>query len=99
MDHDPLSAEAEIVRVRDHYHDLNEKVGLIAVATATSTTKLEFVAGEVREIKAMTKETHDLIKPLVEKVGTLQLIVYGTVGLALSSLAYALLSTVVKAWH
>lgn len=37
----PLSTEAEVVRVREHYHELNDKVGMIAVATAVNTTKLE----------------------------------------------------------
>ena len=93
----PLSTEAEVVRVREHYHALNEKVGMIAVATAVNTTKLESLGKDVTDIKLVTSETFSLLKPLIETVGTLRLIVFGAIALVLSGVAYAVLATVVKA--
>lgn len=93
----PLSTEAEVVRVREHYHELNDKVGMIAVATAVNTTKLESLGEAVGDIRKVTSETHALLKPMIETVGTLRLIVYGAVALVLTGVVGAILAGVVKA--
>ena len=101
---DPLSPEAEIVRVRDHLHDLNEKVGMIAVAHAN-------VAGDVKAMTAkfdsvvestdtMKRSIGDLLKsfaPLAEQVSTLRIVVYGAVGMVLVTVFGAMLAGIVRA--
>lgn len=110
----PLSAEAEIVRVRDHFHGLNEKVGAIAAATANVARDVAIVTTDmawmkdsqtdaratITDLKDTTAQHHeeirDLLKPLVERVGTLSRIVFGAVGVILIIVVTALMAGIVK---
>jgi hypothetical protein len=98
---DALSPDAEIVRVREHLHSLNERVGVIALANANVAGDVKAMKVQIDGIAKTSDDTQraiaDVLKPLVEKVGVLQLLVYGGVGLLLSGLGYALLATVLKA--
>lgn len=96
-----MADEAEITRLRDHYHDLNEKIGTVVAATMLTQEQVKHIGDRldvgmsslqaaVQDVKVAV-QTHDAKDAATfvtkEAFEPTRMIAYALVGFALVTLA------------